>query len=103
MEAFNAYNSEGILFDQLPIPFRCVATDLNTLSPVVFSKGSVAQAIRASISIPGIFPPVKYNDHYLVDGAIVDNLPTDIAKTDLHSEAALAVHLATSDFVQRDH
>ena len=97
-EQFNAYNNENVSFDQLPIPFRCVATDLNSLAPVVFSKGSMAQAIRASISIPGIFSPVKYNDHYLVDGAIVDNLPTDIAKTDLHSDVVIAVHLATSDF-----
>jgi NTE family protein len=101
-EQFNAYNNEDVSFDQLPIPFRCVATDLNALAPVVFSKGSMAQAVRASISIPGIFPPVKYNDHYLVDGAIVDNLPTDIAKTDLNSEVVIAVHLATSDFVESD-
>jgi NTE family protein len=101
-EQFNAYNNESVSFDQLPIPFRCVATDLNTLTPVVFSKGSVAQAVRASISIPGIFPPVKYNGHYLVDGAIVDNLPTDIARTDLNSEVVIAVHLATSDFVESD-
>src|SRR6266851_110729 len=101
-EQFNAYNNEYVSFDRLPIPFRCVATDLNSLAPVVFSKGSMAQAVRASISIPGIFSPVKYNDHYLVDGAIVDNLPTDIAKTDLHSEVVIAVHLATSDFVESD-
>src|SRR5260370_38171476 len=101
-EQFNAYNNESVSFDQLPIPFRCVATDLNSLAPVVFSKGSMAQAIRASISIPGIFRPVKYTGHYLVDGAIVDNLPTDLAKTDLHSEVVIAVHLATSDFVESD-
>jgi NTE family protein len=101
-EQFNAYNNENVSFDQLPILFRCVATDLNSLAPVVFSKGSVAQAVRASISIPGIFPPVKYNGHYLVDGAIVDNLPTDIAKTDLNPDVVIAVHLATSDFVESD-
>src|SRR5580698_3831160 len=101
-EQFSAYNNEDVSFDQMPIPFRCVATDLNSLSPVVFSNGSVAEAVRASISIPGIFSPVKYNGHYLVDGAIVDNLPTDIAKTDLQSEVVIAVHLATSDFVESD-
>jgi len=101
-EQFNAYNNENVSFDRLPIPFRCVATDLNSFAPVVFSRGSIAQAVRASISIPGIFSPVKYNDHYLVDGAIVDNLPTDIAKTGLRSEVVIAVHLATSDFVESD-
>jgi NTE family protein len=101
-EQFSAYNNDGVAFDQLPIPFRCVATDLNSLTPVVFSQGSMAKAVRASISIPGIFSPVKYNNHYLVDGAIVDNLPTDIAKSDLQSEVVIAVHLATSDFVESD-
>jgi NTE family protein len=101
-EQLNAYNNDNLSFDQLPIPFRCVATDLNSLSPVIFEKGSMAQAVRASISIPGIFSPVKYHDHYLVDGAIVDNLPTDIAKTELHSDIVIAVHLATSDFAEAD-
>src|SRR5216683_98705 len=55
-EEFSAYNAEGITFNQLPIPFRCVATDLNSLEPVVFSGGPMPQAVRASISIPGIFP-----------------------------------------------
>jgi NTE family protein len=101
-EQFSAYNNEDVSFDRMPIPFRCVATDLNSLTPIVFGNGSVAQAVRASISIPGIFSPVKYNGHYLVDGAIVDNLPTDVAKADLQSEVVIAVHLATSDFVEND-
>ncbi len=85
-DLFNAYNNEGISFDELPIPFRCVATDLNTLEPVVFQGGSMSQAIRASISIPAIFPPVSYHGHYLVDGGIMDNLPTDVVKNDFHPD-----------------
>jgi NTE family protein len=102
LEAFNAYNREGIAFDQLPIPFRCVATDLNTLEPIIFDGGSMPQAIRASISIPGIFSPVSYHGHYLVDGAIMDNLPSDVARNELHADVIIAVHLATSAFAERD-
>ena len=102
LEAFNAYNSEDIAFDRLPIAFRCVATDLNTLEPLVFDGGSMPQAIRASISIPGIFSPVNYRGHYLVDGAIMDNLPTDVARNDLHADVIIAVHLKTSDFAESD-
>jgi len=102
MEAFNAYNSEGILFDQLPIPFRCVATDLNTLEPVVFDGGSMPEAIRASISIPGIFSPVGYHGPYLVDGGIMDNLPTDVMKNDLRPDVIIAVHLSGSTLAERD-
>jgi NTE family protein len=102
LDVFSAYNREGLAFDELPIPFRCVATDLNSLLPVVFDGGSMPQAIRASISIPGIFSPVSYRGHYLVDGAIMDNLPTDVARNELHADVIIAVHLATSAFAESD-
>ncbi len=56
------------------------------MEPVVFDGGPMPRALRASIAIPGIFSPAQYRDHYLVDGAIMDNLPTDIVKQDLHSD-----------------
>lgn len=89
-----AYNTTALDFDQMPIPFRCVATDLNTLAPVVFAHGPLPTAVRASISIPGVFPPVTGDDgHALVDGGIVDNLPTDVVRRDLHAQVVIAVHL----------
>ncbi len=92
-QLFN-YNSDGLDFDALPIPFRCVATDLTTLEPHVFRSGSLSMAVRASVSIPGVFPPVKApNGDYLVDGGIVDNLPTGILRTQLHADVVIAVHL----------
>lgn len=62
-------------FDQLDIPLLVVATDLVTGERVVIDQGSVAQAIRASISIPGIFRPVRDGERILVDGAVTDRLP----------------------------
>ncbi len=96
------YNRSELSYDSLPIPFRCVATDLNTMQQVVFDGGPLPQAVRASISIPGIFPPVQYRGHYLVDGAIMDNLPTDIVKQDLHSDVVIAVDLTDADFSESD-
>jgi predicted acylesterase/phospholipase RssA len=96
------YNQEGLSFDHLPIPFRCVATDLNIMQSVVFFGGPLPQAIRASISIPGVFSPVEYRGHYLVDGAIMDNLPTDIVKEDLHADVVIAVDLESPGFVESD-
>jgi NTE family protein len=96
------YNNEGLSFDHLPIPFRCVATDLNTMQPVVFFGGPLPQAVRASISIPGVFSPVEYRGHYLVDGAIMDNLPTDIVKEDLHADVVISVDLESPGFVEGD-
>ena len=92
-----AYNAQELDFDRLPIPFRCVATDLNTLQPVTFNHGPLPQAVRASISIPGVFSPVQGNDgHYLVDGGILDNLPTDVVRHDLHADIVIAIHLESA-------
>lgn len=89
-----AYNSRELDMNRIPIPFRCVATDLNSLQSVTFANGPLPQAVRASISIPGVFPPVQAaNGHYLVDGGILDNLPTDVLKRDLRAEIVIAVHL----------
>jgi NTE family protein len=60
-------------FDDLPIPFRCVATDLVSGKEVVFSQGDLAEALRATMSIPAIFSPVHDGDKVYVDGGLVGN------------------------------
>jgi NTE family protein len=67
-------------FDNLPIPFRAMATDLVEGKEVVISEGSLGLAIRASMSIPSVFEPVKYKSTLLVDGGVMNNFPTDVAK-----------------------
>ena len=67
-------------FNDLPIPFVCIATDLYTGDEVVLNSGSLTRAVRASMSIPGYFPPVKYKDTYLVDGGVVNNYPAEQVK-----------------------
>ena len=101
-ENFTGYNTLDIDYNRLPTPFRCVATDLNNLNMVIFAGGPMNVSIRASISIPGIFPPVEYHDHYLVDGAIVDNLPIDVAKNQLHAAVVIAVTLGNTPFASSD-
>ncbi len=97
------YNRKDLDYNQTPIPFRCVATDLNTFQSITFSNGPLPQAVRASISIPGVFPPVLgSNGHYLVDGGILDNLPTDILKRDLHAEIIIAIRLQDSALSSTD-
>jgi len=75
---YHAYNIND--FDNLPIPFRSVTTDLVNGKEVIISDGSLALALRASMSIPGVFEPVKYKSTLLVDGGVMNNFPTDIAK-----------------------
>jgi NTE family protein len=89
-----SYNSHELDFDTMPIPFRCVATDLTTLKTITFSRGPLPVAVRASISIPGIFPPVKNPEgHFLVDGGILNNLPIDVVRRDLKADVVIAIHL----------
>jgi NTE family protein len=68
-------------FDDLPIPFRCVATEITTGKAHVFHDGSLAQALRATMSIPGVFAPVHHGNDIYTDGGAVDNLPVDVARS----------------------
>ena len=67
-------------FDRLPIPFRAVATDLETGEAVLMESGDLVTALRASISAPGVFAPAQRNGRLLVDGGLVQNLPIDAAR-----------------------
>src|SRR5207245_400645 len=67
-------------FDRLPIPFRAVATDLADGSMVVLSRGDLADALRASMSLPGTLAPSEIDGRHLVDGGLVRNLPVDVAR-----------------------
>ncbi|HVC01772.1 MAG TPA: patatin-like phospholipase family protein [Steroidobacteraceae bacterium] len=67
-------------FDLLPTPFRAVATDLATGKPVLIGSGDLAEAMRASMSAPGLFAPVDDHGRLLVDGGITENLPIDVAR-----------------------
>ncbi len=68
-------------FDDLPTPFRAVAVDLVKGEKVVLSDGSLATALRATMSLPGIFPPVERDGHVLVDGGALNNIPADVVKS----------------------
>jgi NTE family protein len=83
-------------FSQLKIPFRAVAYNLDLHEKVVFSKGDVARAVRASLSIPGIFAPIKIDGHRYVDGGVVDPTPFDIVK-EMGAEYIIAVDLLHDD------
>lgn len=81
-------------FDQLPIPFRAVATNIATGERVVLSKGFLPTAIRASMAIPTVFTPVKINDTLLVDGGLVRNFPVQEA-IDMGADIIIGVFVST--------
>jgi NTE family protein len=80
LESFVEQNVKARKVEETKIPFFPIATDLNTGETVILEKGSLARAIRASSSIPGIFVPVNFDNRTLVDGGVTDNVACDIAK-----------------------
>jgi len=87
-------------FDRLPIPFRAVATDLETGEQVVIGEGNLAEAIRASMSIPGVYAPVERHGRLLVDGGVANNLPISVAR-DMGADIIIAVDI-TDSLMQTD-
>ena len=81
-------------FDDLPIPFRCTATDLLTAQSLILKDGSLASAMQATMAIPGVFPPVERNGKYLVDGGLLNNLPADLARG-MKADVVIAVDIGT--------
>lgn len=88
--------THGKRLEELAIPTSVVATDLLTGQRVVFQEGPIDDAVRASISIPGIFEPVTYEDQLLVDGAVVDRLPISVVR-DMGADIVLAVDVGPTE------
>ena len=82
-------------FDDLPIPFRAVATDLATGKMVVIDHGDLSAAIRASMAFPVLFTPVDYEGQLLVDGGVVRNLAVDVA-LEMGAERIIAVDVGST-------
>jgi NTE family protein len=81
-------------FNKLPIPFHAMATDIETGESIVLDRGSLSQAMRASMSVPGAIAPVEIDGRLLVDGGIANNLPIDQARK-LCGDVIIAVNIAT--------
>ncbi len=82
-------------FDQLRIPYRAVATDLATGTPVVIGSGELARAMRASMSIPSAVVPVELDGKLLVDGGVADNLPVDVVRALCKPDVVIAVDVGS--------
>lgn len=80
-------------FDRLPIPYRAVATDLETGEEVVIAQGSLADAIRASMSIPAVYAPLERDGRVLVDGGIANNIPISVVQ-EMGADVVIAVDIS---------
>ena len=79
-------------FDELPTPFRTIAVDLLSAQPIIMRDGSLADAMRATMSLPLIFPPVQVNGLVLIDGGTMNNVPADIVKA-LGADRVVAINV----------
>ncbi|MCS0353203.1 patatin-like phospholipase family protein [Vibrio ordalii] len=86
--------SEFQSFDQLPIPYRAVATDIIALEEVVLDRGYLVDAMMASMSVPGALPPYEVNGRWLVDGGVTNNMPVDVARA-LGADIVIAIDIST--------
>ena len=72
--------THDLSFDETRIPFVCIATDLMTGEMKAFDKGKLHRAVRASMAVPGVFTPALIDDHYYVDGGVLEELPVDVLR-----------------------
>jgi len=80
-------------FDDLPTPYRAVAVDLRKSEVVVFDRGWLAEAMRATMALPGVFPPVVAGGRLLVDGGVLNNVPADVV-SDMGADVVIAVDVS---------
>ena len=93
---------EDMDFNDLPIPFACVATDMITGYEIVLRSGSVPTSMRASMAIPGVFSPVTIGDKVLVDGGLVNNFPADVLR-EMGADIIIGVEVtSTKDVTAKD-
>jgi len=101
MELFSAYTAQcGEDFDNLFVPFRCVASDVIAKHKIVCRSGSLGNAIRASMTFPPVFQPVKMNGVYVYDGGIYDNFPVDVMREDFAPDIMIGVDVHSEDAPQ---
>ena len=96
LDAITLQYGELATFDDLPTPFRCVAADLVSAQPITFKDGSLSYAMRATMSLPGVFIPVRIDDQVLVDGGIFDNIPADVVRG-MGADVVIAVSVGGTD------
>lgn len=98
MELFDSYTAQcGGNFDNLFVPYRAIAANVNTKSEEVFASGSLGDAVRASMSIPVAFKPITINGHVMYDGGIYDNFPVRPMEEAFHPDIMIGSILASND------
>lgn len=86
----------GYDLDSLFVPFRCVASDITAQEAVVFRSGDLAQAVRASMSYPFYFKPIRINGHLMMDGGLYNNFPSDVMYADFFPDIIIGSNVSSN-------
>ena len=98
MDLFSAYTAQcGGDFNRLFVPFRCVTSDVYRKHKIVLSRGSLGDAIRASMSFPMVFHPIEMDSVLVYDGGIYDNFPVDVMREDFAPDIMIGVNVSGPD------
>jgi NTE family protein len=85
-------------FDSLYIPFRCMAADVFSQEQICIKKGSLADAMRATMTVPYIYRPIKIDNRYVFDGGLYNNFPVDVVKRDFHPDIIVGVNVSSKNY-----
>lgn len=88
----------GFNFDSLPIPFRCITSDILMQKAIVMRKGQLSDAIRATITVPMFFAPIKIEGKYVFDGGIYNNFGVDVMREEFNPDIIIGVNVATNSY-----
>lgn len=98
MDLFAAYTAQcGGNFDNLFVPFRCVTSDVTAKHKIVCRSGHLSDAIRASMTFPPVFQPIKMDGVYVYDGGIYDNFPVDVMRQDFAPDFMIGIDVHAED------
>lgn len=85
-------------FDQLFVPFRCMASDVISQKSITVSKGSLAEAVRATMTVPLVYRPIKLDNKYVFDGGLYNNFPADIMKSEFQPDFIIGANVSSKTF-----
>lgn len=85
-------------FDQLFVPYRCMVSDVISQKSITVGKGSLAEAVRATMTVPMIYRPIKLDDKYVFDGGLYNNFPADVMKKEFKPDIIIGANVSSKTF-----
>lgn len=87
-------------FDHLMVPYRCMASEVLSHQSIMLKRGSLAEAVRASMSVPLVYRPIKLNDKFMFDGGIYNNFPADVMEDEFKPDFVIGANVSSNTFFE---